>query len=117
MKLGEEDVDAGQIEIAEMNIAIGDGLQPGAEVSGLRITGYKQQAASAYRSIKQCPLPANQTKVLHILYAYDYNILWDGKRLPVGDEQETAFFWGYCYLASIQPARNRLVCVDREAWA
>jgi hypothetical protein len=86
MKLGEEDVDAGQIEIAEMDIAIGDGLQPGAEVGGLRIAGYKQQAACAYRLLKQCPLTADHAKVLHILYAYDNDILGDGKRLPVSDE-------------------------------
>ena len=117
MKLGEEDVDASQIEIAEMDIAIGDGLQPGAQVGGLRIAGDKQQAACAYRPLKQSPLTANHAKVLHILYTYDNDILGDGERLPVGDEQETAFLWGYCYFTPIQRARNRLVCVDRETRA
>ena len=86
MKLGEEDVDASQIEIAEMDIAIGDGLQPGAEVGGLRVAGYEQQAACAYRLLKQCTLLANHAKILHVLDAYDNDILWDGKRLPVSDE-------------------------------
>jgi len=63
MKLSEEDVYASQVEISEMDIAVGDGLQPGAEVGGLRIAGDEQQAASAYCLLKQCPLLADPAKM------------------------------------------------------
>ncbi len=105
MEFGEENVYSSQIEIAEMDIAIGDGLQPGTKVSGLWITGDKQQTVGANRLLKQCSLLANHTKILHILNAYNNDVTGNGKRLPIGYKHKTAFGRVYRYFASIQHTR------------
>ena len=52
MKLREEDMDACQIEISEMDVAVGNGLQPRTEIGGLRITRDEKKAVRAYSIIE-----------------------------------------------------------------
>ena len=102
MKFREENVYSSQIEITEMNIVIGNGLQPRTKVRGLWITGNEQQTARTYRPFKQCSLLANHTKILHILYSYDYDILGNRERLPIRNKHETSFLRIYYHFTAIQ---------------
>ena len=108
---------SGQIEIAEMHISVGYGLQPTTQVGGLRITRHKEQAVGANRPFKQRSLLAYPTEILHSLYSYHNDILRNGKRLPISNKQEAPFRWIYYRFTPIQPAGNLFVGVDGETRA
>ena len=63
MKFRKKNAYTSKVEITEMYISVGNGLQPRTKVRGLWITGNKQQTDRAYRSLKQRLLLANQTKI------------------------------------------------------
>ncbi len=117
MKLREEDMDACQIEISEMDVAVGNGLQPRTEIGRLRITRDEKKAVRAYRIVEECLLPTNHAKVFHVFDANDYDVRRDGERLPIGHEKETTFRGIDNQFLSVQDTRYRFVSIDRKTWA
>ena len=90
-----EDLNARQVEIAEMNIVIGNRLQPVHQILRLRLTGNQQQgrhtsAAKLFSNLlKNSGLPFRQTEVLHVLDAHDNGLFRNTEVLVIADIQKT----------------------------
>ena len=94
VKLSEEDFDALQVEIAEMEIGIGDDLEPLTQVGRSGITRDKEDPSPREIPIEQITLSTNHAKIFHILYSDHQDILGDDERVPIIDEEETALHGG-----------------------
>ena len=116
VELRQEDMYSRQIEVAEMNITVGDGLQPITQVGGLGITRYKQEPIANLR-LKKFTLATNQAKVLHVLNSHHNHISWNRKRPPVCNEYKTALMRTDHKFMTVQQAWDLLVRINREPWA
>lgn len=87
LEFGQKNVDAGKVEVAEMQVAVGDGAEPGNQVCGLRIARNEQDRGA--QMLEKVLLRAGQAEVFHILHPDYHNIGRNLERAPVADEEET----------------------------
>ena len=83
-ELRQENIDTRKVEITEMQVPVGYALEPGHQVSGLRITAHKQ-----YRHFKageQMPLILHLAEIFHIFHTHNKHITRDTEILPIGHE-------------------------------
>lgn len=83
-ELRQENIDTRKVEITEMQVPVGYALEPGHQVSGLRITAHKQNGH--LEAGEQMPLILHLAEILHIFYTYYKHIARDTEILPIGYE-------------------------------
>lgn len=118
LKLGDEDAYAGQVEVAEMHISVGDALQPLAQVLRLWIARHKQQRSRGrHFGLHESALPGHEAEVLHVFNANDYRVGGYLEAFPVGHKGEAALGGIHRDFMAAQSAAQGRVGVDGEAWA
>lgn len=107
------DMHTRQIEISEMNIAVGNLHQPRTQVRGLRIARDKQDLCA--QRIKQIFLLSNQTEILHIFHPDNHHIRWHRERLPVGHKKHRSLRRTDRHALPIEHAIDRFVSIDHKS--
>ena len=95
VELREVDADARKVEVSEVDVLVGDFLQPGDQIPRLRVAGNQQEGRDAVTAelvqdlIPDGALPLRKAEVLHILNAHHNGVGGDSELKEVTDIKET----------------------------
>ena len=123
VELREVDVDSRKVEVPEVDVLVGDFLQPHHKVPRLRVAGDQQEWRDAVSAelvqdlIPDGALPLREAEILHILHTHHNGVGGDSELKEVTDIKETAWTGAQQQFPLPQAHAKRADYIHRKARA